>query len=53
MYILVLAAASMVAMASDVKVAVSMRIDGDGCHAEAALAAEVYVVAALPCAMDG
>lgn len=44
---------SMVAMASDVKLDLSMRIARHGDHAKVALAAEVSVVAAVPCAVDG
>jgi hypothetical protein len=43
----------MVAMAPDVKLDLSMRITRQGDHAKVALAAEVSVVAALPCAVDG
>jgi hypothetical protein len=43
----------MVAMAQDVKLDLSMRITRQGDHAKVALAAEVSVVAALPCAVDG
>jgi hypothetical protein len=43
----------MVAMAGDVKLDVSMRIARHGDRAEVALAAEVSVVAAQPCAVDG
>ncbi|MBP1806879.1 hypothetical protein J2Z33_002746 [Rubellimicrobium aerolatum] len=43
----------MVAMASDVKLAFAMRIARQGDHAEVAFAAEVSVVAAQPCAVDG
>ena len=43
----------MVAMASDVKLDLSMRIESRGDHANAAFAAEVSVVAAKPCAVDG
>jgi hypothetical protein len=48
-----LAAASMVAMAGDVKLDLSMRIARHGDLAEVAFAAEVNVVAAKPCAVDG
>ena len=48
-----LAAASMVSMASDVKLALSMRIARQGDHAKVAFAAEVSVVADHPCAVDG
>jgi hypothetical protein len=44
---------SMVAMASDVKLDLSMRIARQGDHAKVALAAEVSVVADLPWAVDG
>lgn len=44
---------SMVAVASDVKLDLSMRIESRGDHANAAFAAEVSVVAAKPCAVDG
>ena len=44
---------SMVAMASDVKLELSMRIVRHGDHAKVAVAAEVSVVAAMPCAEDG
>lgn len=43
----------MVALASDVKLDVSMRIEARGDPAKVALAAEVSVVAAMPCAVDG
>ena len=43
---------SMVAMASDVKLALSMRIARQGDHAKVAFAAEVSVVADHPCAVD-
>ena len=43
----------MVAMASYVKLDLSMRIARQGDHAKVAVAAEVSVVAALPCAVDG
>ena len=43
----------MVAMASDVKLDLSMRIARHGDQAKVAIAAEVSVVAALPCAVDG
>ncbi|MNF00556.1 hypothetical protein D3C80_1994000 [compost metagenome] len=43
----------MVAMASDVKLDLSMRITRHGHHAQVAFAAEVSGVAALPCAVDG
>ena len=49
---LALAVASMVAMASDVKLDLSMRITRHGDQAKVALAAEVSVVAAMPCAVD-
>ena len=48
-----LVAASMVAMASDVKLDLSMRIVRQGDLANVAVAAEVSVVAAMPCAEDG
>jgi RNA-directed DNA polymerase len=48
-----LVAASMVAMAGDVKLDLSMRIARHGDLAEVAFAAEVSVVAAQPCAVDG
>jgi hypothetical protein len=44
---------SMVAMAGDVKLDLSMRIARHGDLAEVAFAAEVSVVAAQPCAVDG
>ncbi|VVT28987.1 conserved hypothetical protein [Roseovarius sp. EC-HK134] len=44
---------SMVAMASDVKLDLSMRIVRHGDLAKVAVAAEVSVVAAMPCAEDG
>lgn len=44
---------SMVAMASDVKLDLSMRIVRQGDLAKVAVAAEVSVVAAMPCAEDG
>ena len=44
---------SMVVMASDVKLDLSMRIARQGDHAKVALAAEVSVVADLPWAVDG
>jgi hypothetical protein len=44
---------SMVAMASEVKLDLSMRITRHGDHAKVAIAAEVSVVAAMPCAVDG
>ena len=47
-----LVAASMVAMASDVKLDLSMRIVRQGDLAKVAVAAEVSVVAAMPCAED-
>jgi len=43
----------MVAMASNVKLDLSMRIGRHGDHAKVAIAAEVSVVAGLPCAVDG
>ncbi len=43
----------MVAMASDVKLDLSMRIGRHGDRAKVAVAAEVSVVAAMPCAVDG
>ena len=43
----------MIALASDVKLDVSMRIEARGDHAKVAFAAEVSVVAAMPCAVDG
>ena len=43
----------MVAMASDVKLELSMRMSGQGDQAKVAFAAEVSVVAASPCAVDG
>jgi hypothetical protein len=43
----------MVAMASEVKLDLSMRITRHGDHAKVAIAAEVSVVAAMPCAVDG
>ncbi|TXH84623.1 MAG: hypothetical protein E6Q77_02320 [Rhizobium sp.] len=43
----------MVAMAYDVKLDLSMRISRHGDHTKVAVAAEVSVVAALPCAVDG
>jgi len=49
----VLAAASMVAMASDVKLDLSMRIVRHGDLAKVEVSAEVSVVAAMPCAVDG
>jgi len=42
----------MVAMAGDLKLDLSMRIDRHGDRAEVAFAAEVSVVAAKPCAVD-
>ncbi|TXH84627.1 MAG: hypothetical protein E6Q77_02315 [Rhizobium sp.] len=42
----------MVAMAYDVKLDLSMRISRHGDHTKVAVAAEVSVVAALPCAVD-
>ncbi len=48
-----LAAASMVAMASDVKLDLSMRIVRHGDLAKVEVSAEVSVVAAMPCAVDG
>ena len=48
-----LAAASMVAMASDVKLDLSMQIVGHGDRAKVVFAAKVSVVAAMPCAVDG
>ena len=42
----------MVAMASDSKLDLSMRITRQGDHAQVAVAAEVSVVAASPCAVD-
>lgn len=44
---------SMVAMACQVKLEVSMRIGLPGDHAEVGISAEVSVVAAMPCAGDG
>jgi hypothetical protein len=44
---------SMVPMASDVKLELSMRIVRHGDRAKVAFAAEVSVVAAMPCAGDG
>ena len=44
---------SMVSMASDVKLDLSMRIVRHGDIAKVAFAAEVSVVAAMPCAEDG
>jgi len=49
----VLAAASMVAVASGVKLDLSIRIARLGDLAKVAIAAEVSVVAAQPCAVDG
>ena len=43
----------MVALASDVKLDVSMRIAALGDHAKVAFAAEVSVGAVIPCAVDG
>jgi hypothetical protein len=43
----------MVAMACDVKLDLSMRIARHGDLAKVAVAAEVSVVAAMPCAVDG
>ena len=43
----------MVAMAGDVKLDLSMRIARHGDRADVAFAAEVSVVAAQPCAVDG
>lgn len=43
----------MAALASDVKLDLSMRITRQGDHAEVVFAAEVSVVAAMPCAVDG
>ena len=43
----------MVAMASDVKLDLSMRIARHGDRAKVAFAAEVSVVADIPCAVDG
>ena len=51
--LIALAAASMVAMASDVKLDLSMRIVRHGDLAKVEVAAEVSVVAAMPCAEDG
>ena len=51
--LLALAAASMVAMTYDVKLDLSMRIVRQGELAKVAVAAEVSVVAAMPCAEDG
>ena len=51
--LLALVAASMVAMASEVKLELSMLIVRHGDRAKVALAAEVSVVAAMPCAVDG
>lgn len=48
-----LVAASMVAMAGDVTLDLSMQIDRHGDRAEVAFAAKVSVVAAQPCAVDG
>ncbi|TKA95168.1 hypothetical protein FAZ78_18295 [Cereibacter changlensis] len=53
MCLMALAAASMVAMAWDVKLDLSMQIARHGDRAEVAFAAEVSVVAAQPCAVDG
>jgi hypothetical protein len=44
---------SMVAMVSDVKLDLSIRIARQGYHAKVAFAAEVSVVADHPCAVDG
>lgn len=43
----------MVAMANDVKLDLSMRLVRHGDLAKVAVAAEVSVVAAMPCAEDG
>jgi hypothetical protein len=43
----------MVAMSSDLKLDLSMRIMRQGDHAEVAFAAKVAVVAAMPCTVDG
>ena len=43
----------MAALASDVKLDLSMRITRQGDHAEVVFSAEVSVVAAMPCAVDG
>ena len=43
----------MIALATDVKVDVSMRIDGRGDRSKVALATKVSVVAASPCTVDG
>ncbi|MFT9017240.1 hypothetical protein [Acetobacter malorum] len=51
--LLALAAASMVAMTYDVKLDLSMRIVRHGDLANVAVAAEVSVDAAMPCAEDG
>ncbi len=53
MCVVALAAASMVAMAGDVKLDLSMRIARHGDLAEVRFAAKVNVVAAKPCAVDG
>ena len=53
MRVIALVAASMVAMAGDVKLDLSMRIARHGDRAEVAFAAKVSVVAAEPCAVDG
>ena len=47
------AAASMVAVVPEMKLDLSMRIVRYGDLAEVAVAAEVSVVAAMPCAEDG
>ena len=51
--LIALAAASMVAVTSDVKLDLSMQIVRQGDLAKVAVAAEVSVVAAMPCAEDG
>ena len=43
----------MAALVSDVKLDLSMRTTRQGDHAEVVFAAEVSVVAAMPCAVDG
>ena len=43
----------MVAMASDLKLDVSLQIEIRGDHAKVAFATEVSVVAVMPCAVDG
>lgn len=51
--IIALAVASMVSMAWDVKLDLSMRIARRGVLTEVAIAADVSVVAAQPCAVGG